>query len=246
MNEQLTLTSNQGFSRLFSSNKRGYLIGLLAVCVPFLIVAEIGAALGTDISAASAVVIYLGYLLAIVVATVVLKAQGHSWRSLGLARPESWLKTIALALGVFLILVVALLAIKSIWINIPGLALPPSDQSDYNPLTGNLPLFLTMAVASFTVVAFGEEMLFRALLINSLAGVFGNLKARWALALVGSSLLFALAHYDWGLTGVIEMFLAALIIGAVYLRSGRNLWVVIIAHGLIDTLKFSLIYAGLV
>jgi membrane protease YdiL (CAAX protease family) len=42
------------------------------------------------------------------------------------------------------------------------------------------------------------------------------------------------------------MFLAALIIGAVYLRSGRNLWVVIIAHGLIDTLKFSLIYAGLV
>ena len=246
MNEQLTLTSNQGFSRLFSSNKRGYLIGLLAVCVPFLIVAEIGAALGTDISAASAVVIYLGYLLAIVVATVVLKAQGHSWRALGLARPESWRKTIALTLGLFLVLVVALLAIKSIWINIPGLALPPSDQSDYNPLTGNLTLFLIMAVASFTVVAFGEEMLFRAFLINSLAGALGNLKARWVLALVGSSLLFALAHYDWGLTGVIEMFLAALIIGAVYLRSGRNLWVVIIAHGLIDTLKFSLIYAGLV
>jgi membrane protease YdiL (CAAX protease family) len=246
MNDQLTLSTNQGFLRLFSANKRGYLIGLLAVCVPFLIVAEIGAALGTDLSAASAVVIYLGYLLAIGIATVVLKAQGHSWRALGLARPESWPKTIALALGLFLALVVALLAIKSIWINIPGLALPPSDQSDYNPLTGNLPLFLTMVVASFTVIAFGEEMVFRAFLINSLAGVFGNLKARWALALVGSSLLFALAHYDWGLTGVIEMFLAALIIGAVYLRSGRNLWVVIIAHGLIDTLKFSLIYAGLV
>jgi hypothetical protein len=103
-----------------------------------------------------------------------------------------------------------------------------------------------MVVASFTLVAFGEEMLFRAFLINSLAGAFGDLKARWALALVGSSLLFALAHYDWGLTGVIEMFLAALIIGTAYLRSGRNLWVVIIAHGLVDTLKFSLIYAGLV
>ena len=246
MNDQLTLSTNQGFSRLFSLNKRGYLIGLLAVCVPFLIVAEIGGYLGTDTSFASALVINLAYLLAVLIATVVLKAQGRGWRDIGLAKPENWPKTILMALGLLLVLVAALLAFQFIWMNIPGLALPPSDQSDYNPMTGNLPLFLTMVVASFTVVAFGEEMIFRAFLINSLAGAFGNLKARWALALVGSSLLFALAHYDWGLTGVIEMFLAALIIGAAYLRSGRNLWVVIIAHGLIDTLKFSLIYAGLV
>ena len=246
MIDNLTVSINQSFPRLFNSNKTGYLIGLFAVCVPFLIVAEIGASLGTDTSFASGLVINLAYVLAIVLATVVLKVQGLGWRDLGLSRPESWPKTIVMALGTLLVFVAAWLGLQVILMNIPGLGLGPSDQSDYNPLTGNMPLFLIMIAATWTVVAFGEEMLFRAFLINSLAGVFGSQKARWALALVGSSLLFGLAHYDWGLTGIIEIFIAGLIFGVVYLRTGRNLWVPIIAHGLLDTLKFSLIYFGLV
>jgi membrane protease YdiL (CAAX protease family) len=99
---------------------------------------------------------------------------------------------------------------------------------------------------AWTFVAFGEEMLFRAFLIAGLAGLFSNLKARWVLALTGSSLLFGLAHYDWGLAGVIETTMVGLILGSIYLRSDQNLWVTIIAHGLINTLKFSLVYAGLV
>ena len=91
---------------------------------------------------------------------------------------------------------------------------------------------------------FGEEMLFRAFLIVGLAGLFGNLKAKWALALVGSSLLFGLAHYDWGPAGIIDTTIMGLVLGSIYLRSGGNLWITIIAHGLINTLKFSLIYAG--
>jgi membrane protease YdiL (CAAX protease family) len=246
VNEDLTLSINQSVVRLFNSNKSGHLIGIFVVSVPFAIVGLIGDSLGTDTSFASALVINLAYLLAIVVATVVLKAQGSGWRDLGLARPESWPKTILIALGALLVMVAALLAVQFIWMNIPDLALQPSDQSDYNPLTGNLPLFLIMVVASWTLVAFGEEMIFRAFLINSLAGALGNLKARCVLALVGSSLLFGLVHYDWALAGIIETFIAGLIFGAVYLRTGRNLWVPIIVHGLIDTLKFSLIYAGLV
>ncbi len=246
MNHNLTLSTNQAVSRLFNSNKRSYLIGLFAVCVPFLIVAEIGASLGTDTSFASALVINLAYVLAIILATVVLKAQCHGWRDLGLAKPESWPKTIVRALGAMLVFVAAWVGLQIILMNIPSLGLGPSDQSDYNPLTGNLPLFLIMIAATWTVVVFGEEMVFRAFLINSLAGVFGSLKARWVLALVGSAMLFGLAHYDWGLTGIIEIFIAGLIFGAVYLRTGRNLWIPIIAHGLLDTLKFSLIYAGLV
>jgi membrane protease YdiL (CAAX protease family) len=246
MSDQLTLSTNSSISRLLNSNKKGYLIGLFAVCVPFLIVAEFGASLGTDISFASALVINLAYVLAIVLATAVLKAQGHGWRDLGLARPESWPNTIVKALGAMLVFVAVWVGLQVILLNIPGLGLGPSDQSDYNPLTGNLPLFLIMIAATWTVVAFGEEMVFRAFLINSLAGVFGSLKARWALALAVSALLFGLAHYDWGLTGIIEIFIVGLIFGSVYLQTGRNLWVPIIAHGLLDTLKFSLIYAGVV
>jgi len=145
-----------------------------------------------------------------------------------------------------MVIVAALIVFQIVLMNIPGQVLQPSDQSDYNPLAGNLPLFLFMVTAAWTLVAFGEEMVFRAFLINSLAGAFGNFKARWVLALTGSSLLFGLAHYDWGIAGIIETIIAGLILGSIYLRTGRNLWVTIIAHGLINTLKFSLVYAGLV
>jgi membrane protease YdiL (CAAX protease family) len=244
MNNQRTLSTNQGVFRLFTANKRGYLFGLFAVFVPLVIVAEIGAMLGTDTSFAAALVINSAYVLALIIATAVLKAQGRGWRNLGLARPENWPKTLVFALGTLLVMIVALLGFQVIIMNIPGLALGPSNQSDYNPLTGNLPLYLIMVAASWTLIAFGEEMVFRAFLINSLAGALGNGKASWGLALVGSSLLFGLAHYDWGLAGILETFIAGLIFGGVYLRAGRNLWVPIIAHALIDTLKFSLIYAG--
>lgn len=246
MNDNLALLTNHSVSRQFKTNKGGHLKGILAVLVPFVIVSLIGGYLGTDISFASALVINLAYLLAIVIATVVLKAQGCGWRDLGLARPESWPKTIVMSLGALLAMIAALIVFQIILMNLPGQVLQPSDQSEYLPLTGNLPLFLSMLVAAWTLVAFGEEMLFRAFLIVSLGGLFRNLKARWALALAGSSLLFGLAHYDWGIAGIIETIIVGLVLGSIYLRTGRNLWVTIIAHGLINTLKFSLVYAGLV
>ena len=113
-------------------------------------------------------------------------------------------------------------------------------------MTGNLPMYVAGIVAAWTSVAFGEEMLFRAFLITSLAGALGHIKARWPMALVGSSVAFGLAHYDWGPAGVIETTIMGLVLGAIYLRSGRNLWITIIAHGLLNTLKFSMVYAGVV
>ena len=241
MNDSITLSTNQNESPKFISPKNAYLKGMLAVFAPFLVVAVLGGFLGSDISFASALVINLAYLMAIVIATVVLKKQGLGWGVLGLARPVSWPKTIASAVGTFFLAVAALLAFQVL---LMALGLGASDQSDYNPLTGNLPVFLTMVAAAWTLVAFGEEMLFRAFLINSLAGALGGLKARWVLAAAGSSLVFGLAHYDWGLAGIIETTLVGLIFGAVYLRTGRNLWVTIIAHALSNTLKFALVFAG--
>jgi membrane protease YdiL (CAAX protease family) len=246
MNNNFALSISQGATRLLNSDKSGHLIGILAVFAPFVIVVLIGGSLGTDTSFASGLVITLAYLLAIVIGTAVLKSQGSGWQELGLARPESWPKTIVMALGAALAMIAVTIVFQIIVMNIPGLALQPSDQSDYNPLTGNLPMFLVLVAAAWTSVAFGEEMLFRAFLTVSLAGALGDLKARWALALAGSSLLFGLGHYDWGLAGIIDTAIMGFVLGLIYLRSGRNLWITIIAHGLLNTLKFSLVYAGAV
>jgi membrane protease YdiL (CAAX protease family) len=244
MNDNFALSISQGVARLLNSDKRGHLIGILAVFVPFVGLGLIGEALGTDTSFASGLVITLTYLLVLVIATAVLKSQGSGWQELGLARPRSWPKTLVMALGAMVAFVAATILVQIILMNIPGLALQPSDQSDYNPLAGNLPMFLILVAAAWTSVAFGEEMIFRAFLTISLAGAFGELKARWALALAGSSLAFGLAHFSWGLAGMFETFIMGFVLGFIYLRSGRNLWITIIAHGLANTIKFSLIYAG--
>lgn len=244
MISNVTLNVRQKGTRTFGSGKKGQALGILAVLVPFVTVGFIGESLGTDTSFTSGLVINLAYLLAIVIATVVLRSQGSGWRELGLARPASWPKTIGLAIGALLALIATTVAFQVILMNIPGLELPPSDQSDYNPMVGNLPLFLAMTLGAWTVVAFGEEMVFRGFFINSLAGVFQGFKARWAFAVAGSALLFGVAHFDWGPVGMIDMALMALVLGVIYLRTGRNLWVTIIAHSLANTIKFALIFAG--
>jgi membrane protease YdiL (CAAX protease family) len=223
----------------------GRLRDMLVVCLPFVLVAGSGEWLAST-SALGPIVINLAYLLSILIASVVLKSRGAGWRQIGLARPESWPRTALLAVGVTLGTILAVLALQGILLNLPGLEIQPSDQSQYNPLFGNLPLFLIMLVLSWTTIAFGEEMLFRAFLTSSLAGLFRPAKARWTFALIVSSCAFGLAHYDYGFAGMIETTLMGLSLGLAYLLAGRNLWVTIIAHGLLNTLKFTLVFSGAV
>ena len=56
---------------------------------------------------------------------------------------------------------------------------------------------------------------------------------------------FGLAHLYQGVTGVVEAALAGVLLGALYLASGRNLTAAIAAHFVSNTLDFTLIYLGL-
>jgi hypothetical protein len=47
-----------------------------------------------------------------------------------------------------------------------------------------------------------------------------------------------------GITGIIDEGLAGLLLGVIYLQTGRNLAVPIIAHGISDTIDFLLIFLG--
>jgi membrane protease YdiL (CAAX protease family) len=244
MMDKATLAFHErgGLHRLKSLGRLG---DILVVFVPSVLVAGIGEWLGGD-TALGPIAVNLAYVLSILLALLVLRLRGTGWREIGLARPDSWRRTVLLGVGVTVVTILAGLALRGIMLNLAGLAIGPSDQSQYNPLHGDLPLLLTMLVLSWTTIAFGEEMLFRAFLTSSLAGLFQPAKARWALALIGSSVAFGLIHYDWGLAGMVETTLMGFILGCAYLRTGRNLWVTIVAHGLMNTLKFVLVFAGAV
>lgn len=56
---------------------------------------------------------------------------------------------------------------------------------------------------------------------------------------------FALLHVYQGLAGVVSTGLIGLVFCVCFVLVKRNLWVVIIAHGLIHLMSFTAIYFGL-
>jgi len=229
-----------------SIKKTGALLGILIAFIPLLILGSIGEWLG-DGMAPGAIFINIGYALGIAVATVILKQRGSGWRKIGLARPASWPKTMLLAVGTVLIyVVVANILVPALLQLLPLPAIAPADKSGFDALYNNFPLLLLYLAAAWTIIPFGEEMLFRAFLMDSLALFFQNSKAQWVLALIGSSVLFGLAHFSWGLAGVLETTILGFVLGSIFLRTGRNLWVTVITHGILNSIVFVLIYSGVI
>ena len=72
-----------------------------------------------------------------------------------------------------------------------------------------------------------------------------NLTSSPLWSVIGQAAIFALAHAYQGVTGVLMVFTVALIFGAIFYRCGRNLWPVIVAHGLVDTIAVTSFYFGL-
>ncbi len=221
----------------------GILSDILIVFAPLLVLGVLGEWLG-DSTVLGAVFVNLAYFLSVGAATVVLRSRSLGWRDVGLARPGSWPKTILLGIGVAVIALLASVALQVIVQAIPGLEIAPRDQSNFDALSGNLPLLLLYLAGAWTSITFGEEMIYRAFLTNGLAALFPGKKGQWALALIGSSIIFGLAHYSWGLAGILETTVLGFVFGSAYLLSGRNLWVSIIAHGLANTLGFIIIFSG--
>ena len=101
-------------------------------------------------------------------------------------------------------------------------------------------------VIAWLLAAFGEEMVYRGYMLNRFANVLEPQLIRWVVAYLVSGLLFAWVHQYQGMVGVIDNMVSAAIWGGLYLYSGRNLWMPIIAHGVYDTIAFIFAYLGII
>lgn len=117
-----------------------------------------------------------------------------------------------------------------------------SDMSTYNYLSGNLPMLIVALLGVYVVSSFGEELIYRAFLINRIGemGLGGNASVK--IAVVLSAAMFGLAHYDWGISGVVQTTFMGLVLGIAYIRVKKNLWVTILAHGYMDTILMVQMY----
>ena len=195
------------------------------------------------------IVLYtLGYLPfpilpLILVAWASLHLRNLRWRDVGLKRPDRWLPTIGLALLIGVgYQVLDVLLIAPLMQKLTGEAI---DLSQFGLLRGTLFLLLASLAISWTEAAFVEEMFFRGYLLNRITDLFGRQRVGIIIALIGNAIVFGLAHSYQGTAGVVDTTLAGLVLGGLYLLTGRNLWLPILTHGIIDTVGFLIIYAGL-
>lgn len=180
------------------------------------------------------------YLL--VLGWVSLRLRNTTWRQVGMTAPANWPRTLLIGL-------IAGCAMEALELFVTQPILvhlfhQPPDLSALAELH-NHPGVLALALAfTWTVAAFGEELVWRGYVLNRIAEVLGSIGGRFAIAVILSSAVFGLAHYDQGITGVTENIIDGAILAFLYLASGRNLWVPILAHGITDTVDCILLYSG--
>jgi uncharacterized protein len=180
------------------------------------------------------------YLLAL--GWISLRVRGMGWKDIGLQLYRGWWRTIAI--GVLCGLGIEALELFVTQPLLVRLTHHWPDLSDFQGLRWNFKLLPLALLLTWTLAAFGEEMVFRGYLMNRVADLFRGWRGKWIISLVLVSVIFGFAHVYQGVTGVTENAIDGLLLGLIYLRCDRKLSVPIVAHGITDTVDFLLIFIG--
>jgi membrane protease YdiL (CAAX protease family) len=181
-------------------------------------------------------------LACLAVATWRLAAAQSSWRDLGFRVPGNWLRTTLWSLA----LLVATALVGALIINPLARAAqwPPMDLSRVAGLRGNWHALMAWLLLAWTSAALAEELVFRAFLISRLQMIFGSAPLGTALTVLIQAVCFGAAHFYLGQRGVATAMAVGILYGATYLRSGRNLPALMLAHGTTDSLSLVALYFG--
>jgi len=183
------------------------------------------------------------------VATLYLHSRGETWAQLGLRNPGRW-KSWALLLPQIVLGVVVILGVgagTAFLGDTLGLwqtgALPHGVEDRWGNISGNLPVYLLWLALAWVSAGFGEELFFRGFMVSRAERVTKGLPFALCLAVLIPAAIFGIAHFYYqGLRGLIVTGLIGLSLGTLYLLYKRNLWPLIVAHGLVDTLGFTALY----
>jgi membrane protease YdiL (CAAX protease family) len=200
---------------------------------------------GGDAFARQAVV-WVANVAMLITIRIGLGRRGQTFADFGLAvRWPGWKTLVIRVLQAMMLLVAALAAFVAGQALFSGAAQPAAaDMSGYTYLQDNLPLFILALVGVWIVSSFGEEVVYRGFLMHRVAELDEGSTRGWILATAVSAAVFGLAHFSWGLVGIVQTTLMGLVLSVSYIALRRNLWVLVLAHVLMDTLLLVQLYGA--
>jgi membrane protease YdiL (CAAX protease family) len=213
-----------------------YLIDIVAlVAVTFLLDAALGAFIPAPINLQRGFVFdAIGKMLLVGVAWGLIRLRGETLADIGLKRPASWMRTFMIGIGFAAIVFIAIYLSEKAGFR--------RDLSKFKEVQGNLQLAVFGVFYALIGAGFYEEFMFRGFLMQGLAMLFGASRGAWIVACVVQGALFGAAHAYQNPLGIVITGTLGVLMGLLVLASGRNLWPVIIGHGLFDASRFVLFY----
>ena len=175
-------------------------------------------------------------------AWISLRLRRVQWKHIGFTRYRTWATTLALGVSYGVGLELFDLFGKQPFLT--RLMGKPPDLSSFPAVRGNFKFALVIIAFVWIVAAFGEELVYRGYLMNRIADLARGTGTAWLVSLFLISALFGFAHYQQGVTGMIEEGSDGLILGLLYLGYRRNLAIPIVAHGVCDTIDIALLFLG--
>ena len=160
--------------------------------------------------------------------------RGERLADIGLKRPKSWTRTLIIGVGLAAIVFVAMYLSEK-----AGLR---RKLSKFKPVEGNPELAFVAVLYALIGAGFYEEFTFRGFLMQGLAMLFGGSRRAWISACILQGALFGAAHAYQNPLGIAITGALGILMGLLVLASGRNLWLVIVGHGLFDASRFVLFY----
>jgi hypothetical protein len=172
-----------------------------------------------------------------------LRLRDGGWSVAGLTWPKSWGKTLLMAT-----VAAALLLLGSQFVIEPlasHLWHRPEQVSSLLKVPAHDWKFAVRNLAVVWVFAgFGEEVGYRGYLLTRAADLGNRSKIAYLAAMLYVAVLFGLGHLYKGPAGVMDSTYSGLVLGGVYLFSGRSLWAAILAHGIADTVVILVVLMG--
>ncbi|PHS24915.1 MAG: hypothetical protein COA85_07615 [Robiginitomaculum sp.] len=193
----------------------------------------------------------ISLLAALGMSRVCLVLNQQKWADIGLKRPDSIMKML---LWTVLILVLTTL-LGALIEGVVASAFPPAGsavstinerfQNRFAAVPGNLPAYLFWLGIAWVIGGFTEEVLFRGMLISRFEKLFTFAPFGVFFAIVMQAIIFGQQHFYYqGLSGALATGAIALVSGLFYFLLKRNLWPLMLSHGLANTLGLTLIYLG--
>ena len=181
-----------------------------------------------------------GYILISVVFTILLFRAGLPLNHFGFGiRPD--VKQLLLAITAIALLRLFAFGVEPL---IEGLVGSSRNLERFSEVEGSLSSLIGLLIMSWTIAAFGEEFIYRIVLMRGLSFIFNDTRHAQTAAIITQALMFGLIHAYQGPAGIIGSTFSGLVFGTVTIASRWSIWPSAIAHGTNNTIGIIALYMG--